>query len=277
MRNAMIVTNMWTTPADPEEGRRYEQLMTGLFKVALSHGARMYQQGEVGLQPAQAIVRMMINLPPIELLLQTELIRGFSLDKTKAGKIIGQHLRSKLEEQRQEMGELEVEIQAAREDKDTRAQKQLERYKRDREEGESRLQEQIELLKASRWRLNTSAPQSNLRDPSRLTQGFPGGNDRRSGGFSKWIPKVLQPRAPLAGSRGRDPRDKRGPPPRSKGLSTRLSQNDLAVGTSADPGTLDFDPQCPHMVNGTVILLNRGAAADIWLAETPESKVKLLV
>ncbi|KAG8767629.1 hypothetical protein FRC12_006137 [Ceratobasidium sp. 428] len=205
MRNAMIVTNMWSDPADPEEMRRYEQLQANFFKSALDGGAKISQRGRIGPQSARAIIQAMVNLPPIELELQTQLARGLALDETEAGILVDQNLRVKLERQRQERKELEKELQEAREDRDRRAQEQLERYKRDREQEEQYLLEQIDLLQASRHRLRTSAQQPDLGAPTSPIQDTPSGHDR-AGGRSGGLARIFRPNARLAGSRGRDPR-----------------------------------------------------------------------
>ncbi|KAG9098474.1 hypothetical protein FRC06_006351 [Ceratobasidium sp. 370] len=150
MRNVMIVTNMWSFPVDPEEERREDQLKASFFKIALDNGAKMARRAGVGSQSARGIVQVMLNLAPIDLQLPTEIARGLPLDATQAGIVVDQNLRVRLERQRREKEELEEELEAARQDRDRRAQEQLERYKRDREEEEQILRQQIELLRQSR-------------------------------------------------------------------------------------------------------------------------------
>ncbi|KAG8768428.1 hypothetical protein FRC12_005572 [Ceratobasidium sp. 428] len=206
MHNAMIVTNMWSHPDDPEEMRRYEQLQATFFKAALDKGAKMSRRGGIGPQSAWAIIQAMLNLPPIELELQTQLARGLALDETEAGILVDQNLRVKLERQRREREELEEELQAAREDRDRRAQEQLERYKRDREQEEQYLRGQIELLQASRHRMRASAHQLVLAAPSSPIQDTPSGHDRPGGRGLPKLPKIFQSNARSAGPRGRDTR-----------------------------------------------------------------------
>ncbi|KAG9118298.1 hypothetical protein FRC07_007256 [Ceratobasidium sp. 392] len=208
MRNVMIVTNMWSDPADPEEDRRFEQLGTSFFNIALENGAKMSRRAGVGPQSAQAILQTVVNLQPVNLQLQIELARGLQLDETQAGMLVDQNLRVRLERQRREKEELEEELEAARQDRDRRAQEQLERYKRDREEEERILREQIEALKNARRALAGST-----RHPG-ASHGLEGSNpdhpdqpDRNGGrGFSKWTPKIFQANARQGGGRGREPR-----------------------------------------------------------------------
>ncbi|KAG8718867.1 hypothetical protein FRC09_011984 [Ceratobasidium sp. 395] len=205
MPNAMIVTDTWTNST------------IGLFKVPLNNGAKICHREGTGRQSAHAIIQMMIHLPPIKLQLQKELARGLPLDETDAGILVDQNLRRSLRRWRKEMEELEEQLRMiARRDQDRSARDQLEQYRRDREEEGRHLQEQLELLKASRWRMDMSA-----RQPS---------------------------------------------------LGALSSSNNLQ-----NLGSPDLDPQYPCAVNGTAIFLSRGAAADIWLIETPESKVKYII
>ncbi|KAG8741178.1 hypothetical protein FRC10_003223 [Ceratobasidium sp. 414] len=209
MRNVMIVTNMWSSPADPEEERRDEQLKTSFFNVAVDNGAKMARRAGVGSQSARSIVQLMLNLPPIELQLQTELARGLPLDETQAGIVVDQNLRVRLERQRREREELEEELAAARQDRDRRAQEQLERYKRDREDEERILRQQIALLRESRRNLAASsrqpAPGANqVTNPApELADGRDRGGSKATG-ISRWTPKIFQPAARTAGARGRE-------------------------------------------------------------------------
>ncbi|KAG8715197.1 hypothetical protein FRC09_016827 [Ceratobasidium sp. 395] len=284
MRNVMIVTNMWATPADPEEERRYEQLKTSLFKAALDNGAKMCQRRGIGPESAQAIIQMMVDLPPIELQLQTELAQGFALDETEAGRLVDQDLRATLERQRREREKLEEELRATREDRDRLVQ-----------ESKQDLKQRVDSLKASRWPSHTTARKRSSTALSSPTLDFPGHGDQsggRSGGSQKRTLKMF-----LAGSdqdsssfdpaTGNPPtyqkpsieyRGEHVPVPLQKtDLSTWSSQSALAVGTSMDSSPSDSNPQYPYVVNGAAIFLDRGAAADIWLVETPESKYILKV
>ncbi|KAG8715196.1 hypothetical protein FRC09_016826 [Ceratobasidium sp. 395] len=65
---------------------------------------------------------------------------------------------------------------------------------------------------------------------------------------------------------------------RVRNSSAPSSKSTVVVGTSTDSGSSRVDPQYPYVVNGTAIFINRGAAADIWLVQTPESKyiIKIL-
>ncbi|KAG9091370.1 hypothetical protein FS749_016592 [Ceratobasidium sp. UAMH 11750] len=207
MRNVIIVTNMWSFPADPEEERRDAQLKTSFFKVAFDNGAKAARRGRVGSQSARSIVEVMLNLPPIELQLQIELARGMPLDATQAGMVVDQNLRVRLERQRREREELEEELEAARQDRDRRAQEQLERYKRDREDEERILRQQIELLRESRRNLSLRQPAPGPSQAASPVSEFADEHDRgggRSTGFSRWTPKIFQPAARTAGARGRE-------------------------------------------------------------------------
>ncbi|KAG8718865.1 hypothetical protein FRC09_011982 [Ceratobasidium sp. 395] len=64
---------------------------------------------------------------------------------------------------------------------------------------------------------------------------------------------------------------------RLRNPSTPSSKSTLALSTPTDLSSFGLDPEGPYVVNGTAIFINRGAAADIWLVETIESKVKFLI
>jgi hypothetical protein len=216
MRNAMIVTNMWSYPADPEEDRRDLQLQREFFKAPIEHGARTAKRGGTGSQSAHAIVQRLMHLHPIELQMQRELaIEHKLLDETEAGMLVDRNLRVRLERQQREKEELEEELEMAREERDRRAQDQLERYKRDREEEERRLLEQIELLQEDRRNLPSNSGQATFnpnmaRDsysvPEFIESEQNGGGGGRPGTFSRWTPKMFQPQTarPVVG-RGREP------------------------------------------------------------------------
>ncbi|KAG8789956.1 hypothetical protein FRC12_013064 [Ceratobasidium sp. 428] len=59
---------------------------------------------------------------------------------------------------------------------------------------------------------------------------------------------------------------------RLRNPSTPSSKSTLALSTPTDLSSFGLDPEGPYVVNGTAIFINRGAAADIWLVETIESK-----
>ncbi|KAG8790648.1 hypothetical protein FRC12_011402 [Ceratobasidium sp. 428] len=65
---------------------------------------------------------------------------------------------------------------------------------------------------------------------------------------------------------------------RVRNSSTPSSKSTVVAGISTGSGSSGVDPQYPYVVNGTAIFIDRGAAADIWLIETLESKyiIKIL-
>ncbi|CAE7189157.1 unnamed protein product [Rhizoctonia solani] len=192
MRNAVIVTNMWSTPRDPQEESREEQLKTEYFKNAILNGAKVARRGGTGPVSAQAILSLLLNCTPVELQLQTELgIRRLPLDGTEAGALVDQNLRQRLERQEREKVELEEELQAAREERDRRAQEQLERFKRDKEEEVRLLRQQLDILRSARQHQNVPPPTetevqyssvSSSPSGSKPGRGFGWGRRRNQGG-----------------------------------------------------------------------------------------------
>ncbi|KAF8746784.1 50S ribosome-binding GTPase [Rhizoctonia solani] len=127
MRNAVIVTNMWSIPRDPQQEVRENQLKSEYFRSAILDGAKVARRGGTG--PERTAIR---QLP---------------LDETEAGALVDQNLRKRLERQQREKMELEEELQEAIRERDRRAQEQLGRFKRDKELEVKLLQEQLDALR----------------------------------------------------------------------------------------------------------------------------------
>ncbi|CAE6462514.1 unnamed protein product [Rhizoctonia solani] len=150
MSNAVIITNMWTTPRDPQEEARENQLKNEYFKNAIGNGAKVARRGGVGPESALAILSLILNCAPVTLRLQTEMAtHNLPLDETEAGALVDQNLRKRLERQERERMELEEELQAARDEHDRRAEQQLERFKRDKEAEVQTLRQQLDLLRSA--------------------------------------------------------------------------------------------------------------------------------
>jgi hypothetical protein len=146
MRNAVIITNMWSFPRDPQEEVRENQLKSEYFAAAIRNGAKVARRGN-GSGSASAILELLLDCAPITLQIQTEMaVQRLQLDETDAGALVDQNLRRRLERQQQEKMELEEELSEAISDRDRRAQEQLERFKRDKEDEMKRLQEQLDAL-----------------------------------------------------------------------------------------------------------------------------------
>ncbi|CUA70610.1 hypothetical protein RSOLAG22IIIB_09034 [Rhizoctonia solani] len=166
MRNAVIVTNMWSTPRDPQEEARENQLKSEYFRNAIENGAKVARRGGIGPGSALAILSLLLSCAPVTLQLQTEMgIHYLPLDETEAGALVDQNLRKRLERQERERMELEEELEAAREERDRRAQEQLERFKRDKEVEVQQLRQQLDLLR------NASARQRQSFHPPAETGG----------------------------------------------------------------------------------------------------------
>ncbi|KAF8712399.1 50S ribosome-binding GTPase, partial [Rhizoctonia solani] len=148
MRNAVIVTNMWSIPRDPQQEVRENQLKSEYFRSAILDGAKVARRGGTGPESARAVLGLLLNCAPVMLALQEELaIRQLPLDETEAGALVDQNLRKRLERQQREKMELEEELQEAIRERDRRAQEQLGRFKRDKELEVKLLQEQLDALR----------------------------------------------------------------------------------------------------------------------------------
>ncbi|CAE6352844.1 unnamed protein product [Rhizoctonia solani] len=148
MGNAVIVTNMWSVPRDPQEETRENQLKAEYFSSAITNGAKVARRGGAGPESALAILSLLLNCQPITLELQSEMgLQNLALDETEAGALVDQNLRMRLERQQREKMELEEELKEAIMDRDRRAQEQLERFKRDKEMQVKQLQGQLDALR----------------------------------------------------------------------------------------------------------------------------------
>ncbi|CAE6399919.1 unnamed protein product [Rhizoctonia solani] len=177
MRNAVLITNMWSTPRDPQEETRENQLKTEYFRNAIENGAKVARRGGIGPESALAILSLILNCTPITLQLQTEMgIQSLPLDETEAGALVDQNLRKRLERQERERMELEEELEAAREERDRRAQEQLERFKRDKEAEVQLLRQQLDLLRSASARQRQS-----FQPPAETWGAHPNGSNSHSG------------------------------------------------------------------------------------------------
>lgn len=153
MRHAIIITNMWSVPRDPDEEAREEQLKAEFFNSAIENGVRVARRAGAGPQSALEVIRLLLNYSPVELQIQYELSTlQLPLDETEAGALVDQNLRVRLQRQERERAELEEELRDAYEERDRRAQEQLERFKRDKEEETRILRVQLEMLHSARQR-----------------------------------------------------------------------------------------------------------------------------
>ncbi|QRV92117.1 hypothetical protein RhiJN_20135 [Ceratobasidium sp. AG-Ba] len=141
MRGVLIVTDIWSGPAsDPEHKYRELQLLSVSSEQPLADHVAATRRGSPINGSALDILRKMIELSPCALQLQAELAYDFQLEETELGILID-HIIIGLERQRREEEERKEILHAAGEDRTRRAQNQLERYKRDRQEEEEGLSE----------------------------------------------------------------------------------------------------------------------------------------
>lgn len=225
MRNAVIVTNMWSYPPTEEERAREAQLMGDFFRPAIQDGATPTRRGGLGPESAREIVRLLMNRQPIELQIVDELLRqGLQLDETEAGVLVDKNLRVRLERQVRERAELDEELQAAYEEQDRRAQEQLERYRRDREEEERVLRRQLDMLRSARRQM-AMGPRGGISPIETQPPHQPGAD------FS------AQPGRPMGWGRGPQPpkggRDPAANTRNDHSLLHRLRRGDVGFGSGA--------------------------------------------
>lgn len=127
LKNAAIVTTMWTTIPSEVGERREMELKTGnkFFKHALDNGARLLRHLDTQ-QSAQEIIRAILEYPPQPLLIQQEVVdQRKHLSSTAAGIALLDELAREEQNHRLQLEQISREIDAAIEEHDREAQEEL--------------------------------------------------------------------------------------------------------------------------------------------------------
>lgn len=127
MRNAAIVTTMWSTIAAEIGQQREMELKTGdeYFKQALDSGARWLRHNNTR-ESAQEIIRAILENPPQPLLIQQELVdQRKHLSHTAVGAVLLADLDREEQNHRLQLEQISREIDAAIQEHDREAQEEL--------------------------------------------------------------------------------------------------------------------------------------------------------
>ncbi|CAE6352832.1 unnamed protein product [Rhizoctonia solani] len=135
LSNVVIVTNMWSDPPTEDELLREQQLKSVFFKSALDDGAQLMRREHPDQRSAHAVLRALLPRAAIHPQLPIELGEGISLQDTEAGRIVKAEIEAKLSKQDGELQELRDEIRALVEERNLKAQRELDQY-RERKERE---------------------------------------------------------------------------------------------------------------------------------------------
>jgi len=127
LMNVLIVTNMWGE-VDFELGEAREAELRDqdmFFKPALDKHARFLRHLNT-LESAQAIIRCIINNRPMALQIQHELVdKQMDLSQTAAGTELNRELTEQARKHKEELREIQAEMQAAIKAKDEETRQEL--------------------------------------------------------------------------------------------------------------------------------------------------------
>jgi len=128
LMNVLIVTNMWGE-VDHKVGEDREAELRNqdiFFKPALDKGARLLRHQNT-LSSAQAIVYCILENRPMALQIQQELVdRRMDISQTAAGTVLNRELMEQARKHKEELREIQAEMQAAIRAKDEETRQELE-------------------------------------------------------------------------------------------------------------------------------------------------------
>ena len=154
LRNVVIVTNMWSR-VEPEVGEAREvELRTEdiFFKPALVRGTNMARHENTKLS-AEAIIRLLIDKPPLPLQIQEELVvQRKDIADTTAGRELNQELNNEIKKHREDIRTLTEEMEQATVERDEETRNELEMETRRMREQMRRFQEEAQRLASDYWR-----------------------------------------------------------------------------------------------------------------------------
>ncbi|CAL1717185.1 unnamed protein product [Somion occarium] len=147
--NVLLVTTMWGN-VDPERGASRERELESddiLFKPVLEMGARMVRHDNTP-ERAHDILRMIMKNRRQALRIQRELVDEHKdISETGAGAELGRELAELAKKHREELKEIQEDMEAALEAKDMATKRELEEYHK-------KLQDEMEKAERDRERLS---------------------------------------------------------------------------------------------------------------------------
>ena len=140
LKNAVLVTNMWSEVSHDIGQAREDELSSDFFKLVLDDGAQMARHHDT-TQSAHDIIRRIMENHPVVLQIQRELVdERKDIINTAAGEAVNQELREQIKRHQVELDEVQEEMAQALERMDEQTKRELERDRR-------KLQERMEKIK----------------------------------------------------------------------------------------------------------------------------------
>lgn len=165
LKNVVIVTNMWGE-VTPEKGAARElELRTDalLFKPVIDKGAEMVRHDGTR-RAAEAIIRHLVDNPPQVLRIQRELVDEHKdITQTAAGVELDRELAALREQHKQQLVEIQQEMEEAMAAKDLETRKELEEVK-------DNLQRNIEKIESDRDRLSREYADEKARADAKVVE-----------------------------------------------------------------------------------------------------------
>lgn len=132
LKNVLLVTTMWGIVESDVGEARENQLRTNdlLFKPVLDKGANMIRHDNTSGR-AQDILRIIMKNHPAPLRIQRELVdEGKNIAETAAGEELGRELAELAKKHKQELQQVQDEMEEAMAQRDFETKKELEEYQR---------------------------------------------------------------------------------------------------------------------------------------------------
>ncbi|OCH84332.1 hypothetical protein OBBRIDRAFT_799197 [Obba rivulosa] len=148
LKNVVIVTNMWGEVTAERGEARERELATDdvLFKRVLEKGARMVRHDNTR-ESAQAILRSLVNKTPRALRIQRELVDEHKdISQTAAGAELSRELDELAAKQREELAQVNADMDEALQAKDAESREELEKVRAELEAKVKRIEDDRERL-----------------------------------------------------------------------------------------------------------------------------------
>lgn len=165
LKNVLLVTTMWSH-VDKQTGEAREaQLGTDelLFRPVIEKGASMVRHDN-SQESAQNIIRAIMRNHPQVLRIQRELVDEHKdISETGAGEELGKELAELARKHKQELQEIQEQMEAALEERDMETKKELEEYQK-------KLQGEMEKAEKDRERLSKEYADEKKRSDAQIAQ-----------------------------------------------------------------------------------------------------------
>ena len=148
LKNAVLVTNMWSEVSHDIGQAREDELSSDFFKLVLDNGAQMARHHDT-IQSAHDIIRRIMENHPVVLQIQRELVdERKDIVDTAAGEAVNKELNEQIRRHRAELEDLQKEMAQALEKKDEQIRRELEEDRRKTEERVEKIKKDSEGMAA---------------------------------------------------------------------------------------------------------------------------------